>query len=137
MPHNRLVCDKMCVFKKIRVLRGHFWTCWTETISKPFWACRRVWGTHSSAGRYMLIFSGGEIIWNFIHTVFRFIFCNCFSSAFLQFWCLSSIQLRIHWWTIWWVMNDCNVKEHASVIMRVRASQYVLQLLNYDVCPDE
>ena len=34
-------------------------------------------------------------------------------------------------------MNDCNVKEHASVIMRVRASQYVLQLLNYDVCPDE
>ena len=49
--------------------------------------------------------------------------CN-FGVNFLCF-CvilISSIQLRIHWWMTWWVMNDCHFKAHASVLMRVWAS---------------
>ena len=32
---------------------------------------------------------------------------------------MSSVQLRVHWWMIWWVMNDCNVKAHVRVLICV------------------
>ena len=44
----------------------------------------------------------------------------------------SRVQLRLHWCVTWCMMNDYNVKTHGSVLMRVWASPYALQVLNYD-----
>ena len=38
----------------------------------------------------------------------------CFCAIFMP-----SIQFRVHWWMIWWVMNDCNVKAHVRVLICV------------------
>ena len=49
----------------------------------------------------------------------------------------SRVQLRLHWCVTWCMMNGYNVKAHGSVLMRVWASPYALQVLNYDACAFE
>ncbi len=58
-----------------------------------------------------------------------------FWSAFSYGFCailFSRVLLRLHWCVTWCMMNGYSVKAHGSVLMRVWASPYALQVLNYD-----